>query len=98
MEATPRQQRRHDERWQREMLEGLARIHAVLHDVSDGIQNLIKLADSVEQRDVRPPPEDIGEPALLSIDDLAGYLGVSASTVRGLRSTSKGPTVTKLGN
>lgn len=96
MEATPKGQRQHDERWQTEVLDGLARIHEVMHDISDGVQKLVALLERV------PPPlqalrTSLYERTLLSVDDLAELLGVTPNTVRGLRASRHAPTVTKVG-
>lgn len=69
--------RRHNERWQREVLDGLARAMTVLHDISDGIQQLNRTL-SRQQTALPPPPieMDSGEPMFFSILDLAEHLGV----------------------
>lgn len=93
MSHPPERQRRHDERWQKEMLDGLARIHTVLHDISDGIRELI---DSTPQP--APAATDTVAPQLMSVAALAEHLGLSRSAVYALRSAGHAPPETRLGS
>lgn len=79
------------------MLDGLARLHAVMHDISDGVQKLVALLQDLERPAPTPATEAAPTRLLFSVDDLADLLGVTASTVRGLRASGQGPTVTKIG-
>jgi excisionase family DNA binding protein len=89
--------RRHDERWQSEMLDGLARIHTVLHDISDGVRELRQAI--VQQRSPQKPASaDVSEPRLMSVAGLAEHLGLSPSAVYALRASGHAPPVTKVGS
>lgn len=87
-------QRRHDEAWQREVVDGLARVLDVLHDISDSVR---RLAATINQRPVESPMPPDG-PELLSVNGLAERLGISPGQVRTLRATGQGPTATQLGS
>jgi excisionase family DNA binding protein len=98
MGSTIDRQRRHDEKWQAEVINGMNRMLAVPHDISDGIRDLTEAVRKAEQS--RQPPRPAAEPgqsAYLSISDLAELLGVSEGAVRGLRYRGEGPTATKVG-
>ena len=89
-------ERRHDEAWQKEVLDGLARMIDVLHDISDGIQQLVEASAHA------PTPvaaeQESNAPQLFSVRGLAEHLGVSPSVIYGLRTTGDGPVSTKLGS
>jgi predicted DNA-binding transcriptional regulator AlpA len=89
-------QRRHDERWQHEVLDALARMLDVLHDISDGVR---ALAESTARQTpaVQSEAPGAGLPQLLSVKGLADLLGVSTSAVYSLRATGNAPPVTRLG-
>lgn len=67
----------------KEVLDGLDRIHQVVHGLATDVHELL------ERGERQPPPpmaeSSQDEPKLLSIKDLAGYLGISTSTAYGLR-------------
>lgn len=90
-------QRRHDERWQKEVLNGMARTLDVLHDISDHLQRLTELLG--RERQPTPPglPEE-PEGVLLSVNRLAEYLGITPAAVRNLQVGGKGPSVTRVGS
>lgn len=78
-------QRRHDERWQKEVLDGLARVLNVLHDVSDHVQRVA--AELAKQRPATPvvaPEPELAQPLLLTVDALAELLGITSASVRNL--------------
>lgn len=87
-------QRRHDERWQHEVVDGLARMLDVLHDISDAVR---ELAAVPPERSTSSDPERETLPLLLSVTSLADALGVSPSTVRSFRASGHGPRPTKVG-
>jgi len=87
-------QRRHDERWQQEVLDGLARMLDVLHDISDAVR---ELAAVPPERSTSTDSEPDTLPLLLSVTTLADALGVSPSTVRSFRASGHGPRPTKVG-
>src|SRR5436190_24232578 len=91
-------QRRHDERWQHEVLDGMSRMLDVLHDISDSVRQLAEAEVNRAAVDIPPParPEK-DRPQLLSVDDLAELLGVTPGTVRSLRSSREAPVATKVG-
>ena len=93
MDITERQ-RRHDELFQKEVVDGLSRILDVLHDISDGIRDLHHAADRAP---MPAPPTAPEGPALLSVKDLAAELGITTSAVHNLRYSGQAPVVTKLG-
>jgi excisionase family DNA binding protein len=92
-------QRRHDERWQGEVIDGMARTLDVLHDVSDQLQRIAALLTDALQRnpDERQPATSSSSPALLTIDDLAEHLGVTAIVVRRLTADGRSPATTRIG-
>jgi hypothetical protein len=90
-------QRRHDERWQSEVLEGLARLHTVLHDISDTLREL-RQAIERERSGPKPANDDLSAPRLMSVAGLAKHLVVCASAVYALRSSGHAPTATKVGS
>jgi predicted DNA-binding transcriptional regulator AlpA len=90
-------QRRHDERWQAEVLDALARMLDVLHDLSDAVREAVQRIDQLDTRSRERPAAD-SAPALLSVADLAAELGISAATVRNLRAAGHGPRGTRIGN
>ena len=68
----------------KEVLDGLARIHQVLHSLAMDVHEL------VEHSERQRPAAGLGETQsseskLLSIKELAEYLGISSSTAYGLR-------------
>lgn len=89
-------QRAHDERWQREVLSGLDRILAVLHDISDNTRELLR-GNSERPAETADTERTESPQAMLSIDDLAEILGVSRTTVYGLRYRGEGPPSVKVG-
>lgn len=95
--TTTNRLRRHDERWQAEVLDALARMLDVLHDVSDAVRELGLRIEGGRSAppDAAPVPRE--GPILLSVAGLTEYLGVSASTIRGLRSSGRGPVATTVG-
>jgi excisionase family DNA binding protein len=93
---TAERHRRHDELWQNAVVDGLARALDVLHDISDELRQLSERTPLAQPE--TPAAPDSPASALLSIDDLAEYLGTSPGFIRSLRSTGKGPTVTKIGS
>lgn len=93
MDKTERQ-RRHDELFQKEVRDGMSRILDVLHDISDGIRTLQQPIGSAQESE---PPTELDGPALLSVKDLAGELGITTSAVHNLRYSGNAPVVTKLG-
>jgi excisionase family DNA binding protein len=98
MGSTIDRQRRHDEKWQAEVIDGMNRVLAVLHDISDGIRDLTQAVRTAEQ--TRQPPPAAAERVqsdYSSIRDLAELLGISEAAVRGLRQRGEGPTATKVG-
>src|SRR4051812_28413121 len=74
----------------------MARMLDVLHDISDGVQQLV--AASAHTPTPAPIDPDANVPQLLSVRGLAEHLGVSPGVIYGLRTTGDGPVVTKLGN
>jgi hypothetical protein len=88
-------QRKHDELWQKEVVDGMARMLDVLHDISDGIQKLS--AASPPAPPAPPTANEESQKRLLSVTDLAALLGVTPEVVRGLRASGNGPPVTKVG-
>lgn len=88
-------QRRHDERWQSEVLDGLARMHSVLHDISDGVR---ELRQAIERERTVVTSTEVERPLLMSVAGLAEHLGLSPSAVYALRSAGHAPPVTKVGS
>jgi excisionase family DNA binding protein len=89
-------QRRHQEKWMKEVLDGLARIHQVLHSLAMDVHELME--HSERQR----PAAGLGETQsseskLLSIKELAEYLGISSSTAYGLRHGEPGLVPVQIG-
>jgi predicted DNA-binding transcriptional regulator AlpA len=80
----------------KEVLDGLDRIHQVVHalaaDVHELAQQLERQGRSATGSE---PPSD--EPKLLSIKDLAGYLGISSSAAYGLRHGEPGLVPVQIG-
>lgn len=78
------------------MLDGLGRVLSVLHDISDGIRDLITRLDRLPQP---APPTTHGDdhPMLLSVNDAATALGIKPPALRGLLASRQGPAVTRLG-
>lgn len=73
-------QRRHDERWQSEVLDGLARMHSVLHDISDGIR---ELRQAIERERTVETSTKVEGPLLLSVDAARKLRGFAGRKVRG---------------
>ncbi len=94
MNQTERE-RRHDERWQKEVVDGLARVLDVLHDISDGVLSLA--AEQGPSTPIAAAMEQEAGPELLSVNALADQLRVSPGTVRSLRASGSGPRATLLG-
>jgi excisionase family DNA binding protein len=90
-----RRQHRHDEAWQNAVVDGMARMMDVLHDISDGVRQIAE-ATSGPTTDARIAPSE-GQRPMLSVDELAELLGVSGGSVRSLRWSGKGPIATKIG-
>jgi excisionase family DNA binding protein len=88
--------RRHDERWQKEVVDGMARMLDVLHDISDHVQNM---AAALQRQASREAPTVLEPtlPTLLTVDGLAELLGISAATVRSLQAGDRAPQVTRIG-
>lgn len=93
-------ERRHDERWQKEMLEGLERLRQVMHDISDGVRELAVVAERIEKvaQVATPAPVAQDGPMLLSVKQLAEHLGVKDAAVRGWISAGKAPPLTRVGS
>jgi excisionase family DNA binding protein len=92
---TADRQRRHDEQWQHEVLDGLARMLDVLHDISDRLGQLAETAKGSPP--VAPSPEPPRSKVLLSVKDLAELLGVPTSAVWSWRAAGHAPTLTMIG-
>src|SRR4051794_67725 len=91
-------QRRHDEKWQHEVLSGMSRLLDVLHDISDAVRELAEAQARQWTLDTNAAPAPSRtRPQLLSVEDLAELLGVTPGTVRGLRSSREAPVATKVG-
>ena len=90
-------ERRRDERVQDEALGALQRILDVLHDVSDGIQELQRLQMEASSR-ADPSPIEAPGPLLLSIDGAAELIGISSSSMRRMCDASYGPTTVRIGS
>src|SRR5262249_55586404 len=90
-----KKQRRHDERFQAEVVDALSRIHQVLHDISDGIDTLNRNSRDDTVTSVAAPPYE--GPTLLTVSGLAEQLGVSRASVYGLRAAGNAPPTTKIG-
>lgn len=88
-------QRRHDEKWQRATLDGLSRILEVLHDISDGVQELANSPKNSSPDRAIHPPDD--RPLLLSVKGTAEAVGIPSSSLRNLIAARKGPVPTKIG-
>ncbi len=77
------------------MRDGMARALDVMHDISDGIRQLTELLQA-------PTPteqsQDVSESLLLSVKGLAALVGTSEASLYSLRSTGKGPPVTRVGS
>lgn len=98
MATTIDRQRRHDEKWQSEVLDGMNRMLAVLHDVSDGVRDLAETVRRLERAtQPPPPPTPAGQAEFLSVGDLAELIGLSEGAVRNLRYRGRGPAATKVG-
>lgn len=92
-------QRRHDERFQKEVLDALDRMHQVLHDISDAVRDLnTHLAKPAL---VAPPPPEAAAPSntklLLTVAELSEMTGLSKSSIYQLRYVKNGPVPTKVG-
>ncbi len=73
-------QRRHDERFQKEVLDGLARILDVLHDISDSASGLARQFEEVLGAD--PTKEEATASfELYTTKELADLLNVSPGTL-----------------
>jgi predicted DNA-binding transcriptional regulator AlpA len=96
MDRTERE-RRHDERWQKEVVDGMGRMLDVLHDISDGVRRLVE-ADVRPIPTVTPTEPQESAQQLLSVSQLAEFLGVPQNSVRGMRASGSGPPVTKIGS
>jgi hypothetical protein len=83
--------RRHDEAWQNAVVDGVALMMDVLHDISDGVRQIAE----VTNRPTTDARISEGQRPMLSIDELAELLGISGSSVRSLRWSGKGPIATK---
>lgn len=90
-------QRRHDERWQKEVLDGMARMLDVLHDISDQLQILKSQGRQRPTPLPQRPESDDRQPVLMSVDALAEHLGITANAVRGLQVGDRGPIITRIG-
>lgn len=66
----------------KEVLDGLDRIHQVLHALAADVHELVDRAERQQAPEGEPTTEG---PKLLSIKELAEYLGVNSSTAYGLR-------------
>jgi excisionase family DNA binding protein len=97
MGTTIDRQRRHDEKWHAEVIDGMNRVLAVLHDISDGVRDLTEAVRRAEQTRQPPPAAEHVRSDYLSLSDLAELLGMSEGAVRGLRHRGEGPTATKVG-
>jgi len=98
MATTIDRQRRHDEKWQSKVLDGMNRVLAVLHDVSDGVRDLAEAVRALERAtQPPPPPTPAGRAEFFSVGDLAELIGLSEGAVRNLRYRGKGPAATKVG-
>ncbi len=78
------------------MLDGLARILDVLHDISDSASTLVVRPTVAKESDSPVSPTAI--PKLYTAKELAELLGVSRSTVYSWRDSGHGPTATKVGS
>lgn len=88
-------QRRHDEKWQHAVLDGMTRMLAVLHDISDGIQKL-------NEDSRRSTPDNLPHVAedrlrLMSVRETAAALGITPATIYGWHYNKQGPVATKVG-
>lgn len=88
---------RHDERWQHEMLDGMARVLDVLHDISAAVRQLAENAKRPAPPPPAPMPSERPQP-LLSVDAVAEMLGVTPNVIRSLRASGKAPPATRLGS
>src|SRR4051812_34521817 len=95
MNTTTDRQRRHDEQWQHAVLDGLARMLDVLHDISDGLQQLNAATPPSTPQTNDPTPHG---PQLMSVNDLAEHLGVAPSLIRSRRYIGDGPPATMVGS
>jgi hypothetical protein len=90
-------QRGRDAKWQVEVLDALARIVDVLHDISDGVRELsVRVDERRTPREQTPPHRD--REVLLSVEDLAVKLGLSVNAIRALRARRRGPPATMVGS
>ena len=81
----------------KEVLDGLDRIHQVLHSVATDVHELVEKGE--RQRAVATPSESEGsEPRLLAVKEMAEYLGISSSTAYGLRHGEAGLVPVQIGN
>lgn len=97
MKRDPDRERRHDEKWQAEVIDGMNRMLAVLHDVSDAVRDLGEVVKRLEAPASGGPPADKAESELLSVAQLAELLGITPASVYGMRSTRRGPVAMKVG-
>ncbi|CAN5531588.1 hypothetical protein BH10ACT1_BH10ACT1_33510 [soil metagenome] len=86
--------RRNDERWKKEVVDGLARMHDVLRDISETLQHV--------QGELTRPPATPADPAadipvLFSIPALSKALGLPRSAIEALVRATTGPVVTMVG-
>jgi len=96
MKTSIEQRRRRDENVQQELMGGMQRILDVLHDISDGVQELQTTLG--EQRVPSAPMPSAGaEPLLLSIADAAELLGIKPGSFRTLCDASHGPPTVRIG-
>lgn len=83
-------QRKHREKWMKELLDGLDRIHSVLHSQNAALEE-IRAELSGISRTMATKREPVEEgPAILSVKGAAEYLGVSVSTVRTMTAGPEG--------
>lgn len=93
--------RRHDERFQKEVLDALDRMHQVLHDISDSVGDLAAQAVKGAPADspVRAAPgSEPPEKLLFTVQGLAAMTGLSRSAIYQLRHANEGPVPTKVGS
>jgi hypothetical protein len=73
--ASDQRQRRHDEKVQHEILDGMARMLAVLQEMSDAVR---ALQTAIAGNKPEPAPAVTPTPRLLNIDAVAEMLGITS--------------------
>jgi excisionase family DNA binding protein len=94
--ANAQRQRRHDERWQREVLDGMARMLDVLHDISDAVRALAEARGAPAALLPERRRNDHAE-CLLSVAEAADFLQVPAATLYTWRYRGQGPPGIRVG-